>query len=152
MGGVKIQKVVYICIYKRALWAAYRAPVGANIDDQAFLWKEQLSLIMPAALLPNSRPPLSATEHWTRIAVGGLCTMYTYYRTKCPNLSLKIWHIRWNEINSQSLEDMQVRYILQKFTLDKYTLEKYSLEKYTMENENFGGTHFEKIHFGKIYF
>ena len=30
-------------------------------------------------------------------------------------------------INSQSLEDTQVRYISQKYTLDKYTLEKYTL-------------------------
>ena len=29
-------------------------------------------------------------------------------------------------INSQSLEDTQVGYILQKYTLEKYTLEKYT--------------------------
>ena len=32
------------------------------------------------------------------------------------------------KINSQSLEDTQVMYILQKYTLDKYTLDKYALE------------------------
>ena len=33
------------------------------------------------------------------------------------------------KINSQSLEDMQVGYISQKYAWDNYTLEKYSLEK-----------------------
>ena len=33
-------------------------------------------------------------------------------------------------INLQSLEDTQVRYILQKYTLDNYTLEKYTLAKF----------------------
>ena len=32
-----------------------------------------------------------------------------------------------SKINSQSLEDTQVGYILQKYTLDNYTLEKYTL-------------------------
>ena len=31
-------------------------------------------------------------------------------------------------INSQSLEDMQIRYISQKYTLDDCTLEKYTAE------------------------
>ena len=39
--------------------------------------------------------------------------------------------IKLKKINSQSLEDTQVGYILQKYTLDKYTLEKYTLEKLT---------------------
>ena len=34
-----------------------------------------------------------------------------------------------HRINSQSLEDTQVGYILQNYTLDKYTLEKYTLEQ-----------------------
>ena len=38
-----------------------------------------------------------------------------------------------NKINSQSLEDTQVGYILQKHTLDKYILEKYTFKKYTLE-------------------
>ena len=37
------------------------------------------------------------------------------------------------KINSQSSEDTQVGYILQKYTLDKYTLEEYTLEEYTLE-------------------
>ena len=40
---------------------------------------------------------------------------------------------KYIKINSQSLEDTQVRYILQKYTLDVYTLEKYTLKKYTLE-------------------
>ena len=39
----------------------------------------------------------------------------------------------FEKINSQSLEDTQVGYTLQKKTLDKYTLEKYTLKKYTLE-------------------
>ena len=35
-------------------------------------------------------------------------------------------------INSESLEDMQVGYILQKYTLDNYTLEKYTLAQKTL--------------------
>ena len=34
--------------------------------------------------------------------------------------------IKETEINSQSLEQTQVSYILQKYTLDKYTFEKYT--------------------------
>ena len=36
------------------------------------------------------------------------------------------------QINSQSLEDTQVEYILQKYTSDKYTFGKYTFEKYTL--------------------
>ena len=50
-------------------------------------------------------------------------------------------------INSQSLEDKQVRYISQCYILDKYTLKNTLWEKYTL-----GGIQFEKICFGKIHF
>ena len=46
-------------------------------------------------------------------------------------------HLR-NKINSQSLEDTQVGYILQKYTLHKYTLHKYTLEEYTFKIFKFG--------------
>ena len=44
------------------------------------------------------------------------------------------------KINLQSLEDMQVGYISQKYTLDKFTLEKYTWEKNTLENSLWGNT------------
>ena len=34
-------------------------------------------------------------------------------------------------VDSQSSEDTQVEYILQKYTLGKYTLDKYTLDNYT---------------------
>ena len=36
------------------------------------------------------------------------------------------------KINSQSLEDTQVEYILQKYTFGKYTFGKYTFEKYAL--------------------
>ena len=53
------------------------------------------------------------------------------------------------KINSQSLEDTQVMYILQKYTLDKYTLDKYTLEKYTFKKYNFRKYTFKKYTFGQ---
>ena len=39
------------------------------------------------------------------------------------------------EIDSQSLEDMQVGYILQKYTLDNYILEKYTLAQKSLATD-----------------
>ena len=54
-----------------------------------------------------------------------------------------------SKINPQSLEDTQVRNILQKYILNKYTLEKYTLKNSLWKNK-LKGTHFEKMPFGKI--
>ena len=42
-----------------------------------------------------------------------------------------------NQINSQILENTQVRYILQKYTFGKYTFAKYTFRKYTFRKYTF---------------
>ena len=51
------------------------------------------------------------------------------------------------EINLQSLEDTQVRYISHRYTLDKYTFGNYSFAKYTFGKYTFGKSTFGKYTF-----
>ena len=57
--------------------------------------------------------------------------------------------VKIDKINSQSLEDTQVRYISQKYTLDKYTLEKYTWKNKLWKNKLWGYTLWEKKTLGK---
>ena len=69
----------------------------------------------------------------------------THSDNKFPNTRVR----PFEEMNSQSLEDTQVGYILQKYTLDKYAFEKYILEKYTLEKYTLGEYTLRKYTFGK---
>ena len=63
-------------------------------------------------------------EKWSLLGVHGHFKFWTDFSV-AHRIVVKVQ--RKKEINSQSLEDTQVGYILQKYTLDNYTLEKYTL-------------------------
>ena len=63
-----------------------------------------------------------------------LMDTFTFVKMKIMIIVTKINLQSQNWINSQSLEDTQVGYILQKYTLDKYTLERAFNLSYTISS------------------